>query len=138
MTGAICDQLWRSLQGRFPDPAVTPKLIRKMAEYFYDKVEFGIQDAEDERSFLQWLFRLEVENAIDLRLNVTLISGKNTVISTVEGSGRFKRKKGDFFNMVSPDWLTLNIECSIKVMRRTHFSLTLSNTGSILEWGPSI
>eukprot|EP01054_Gregarina_sp_Poly1_P009120 Gregarina_sp_Poly_1__9119@NODE_55_length_17436_cov_154_331798_g47_i0_p8_GENE_NODE_55_length_17436_cov_154_331798_g47_i0NODE_55_length_17436_cov_154_331798_g47_i0_p8_ORF_typecomplete_len323_score44_19_NODE_55_length_17436_cov_154_331798_g47_i0960910577 len=116
VTSAICDQLWRSLQGRFPDPSVAPKLIRKMADYFYDKIEYGIQDAEDERSFLQWLFRFDVENAIDLRQNTTIQAGKNSALCNVEGSAHLKRRKGDFFNMVSPDVVTLNIECVIKAL----------------------
>eukprot|EP01053_Blabericola_migrator_P002415 Blabericola_migrator_1__2414@NODE_167_length_12152_cov_196_313198_g145_i0_p2_GENE_NODE_167_length_12152_cov_196_313198_g145_i0NODE_167_length_12152_cov_196_313198_g145_i0_p2_ORF_typecomplete_len645_score130_61_NODE_167_length_12152_cov_196_313198_g145_i033185252 len=116
VTGAICDQLWRSLQGRFPDPSVAPKLIKRMADYFYDKIEYGIQDAEDERSFLQWLFRFDVENAIDLRQNTTIQVGKNSVLCNVEGSAHLKRRKGDFFNMVSPDVVTLNIEMVIKAL----------------------
>eukprot|EP01056_Protomagalhaensia_sp_Gyna25_P004239 Protomagalhaensia_sp_Gyna_25__4238@NODE_385_length_3627_cov_157_976031_g296_i0_p1_GENE_NODE_385_length_3627_cov_157_976031_g296_i0NODE_385_length_3627_cov_157_976031_g296_i0_p1_ORF_typecomplete_len322_score51_98_NODE_385_length_3627_cov_157_976031_g296_i08141779 len=116
VTNAICDQLWRSLQGKFPDPSVAPKIIRKMADYFYDKIEYGIQDAEDERSFLQWLFRFDVENAIDLRQNTTINVGKNSVLCNVEGSAHLKRRKGDFFNMVSPDSVTLNIELVIKAL----------------------
>lgn len=115
MTNAICDQLWRSLQGRFPDAAVAPKLIKKMADYFYDKIEYGIQDAEDERTFLQWLFRFDIENAVNLRQSITMTAGKNSVLAIVEGSAHLKRRKGELFNLIKPDSVTLNIECVIKV-----------------------
>lgn len=116
VTNAVSDRLWRVLQGRFPDPGVAPKLIRRMAEYFYDKIEFGIQDAEDERSFIQWLFRFDVENAIDLRQSISLGAGKNTVLANIEGSAHINRKKGDLFNLIGPDVIQVNLECIIKAL----------------------
>lgn len=117
VTNAVSDKLWRALQGRFPDPGVAPKLIKRMAEYFYDKIEYGIQEAEDERSFVQWLFRFDVENAIDLRQSITLGAGKNSVLANIEGSAHINRKKGDLFNLISPDAIHVNLECIIKVSR---------------------
>lgn len=116
VTNAICDQLWRSLQGRFPDAAVAPKLIKKMADYFYDKIEYGIQDAEDERTFLQWVFRFDIENAVNLRQSITMTAGKNSVLANVEGSAHIKRRKGELFNLIKPDSVILNIECVIKAL----------------------
>ena len=131
VSNAICDQLWRSLQGRFPDTQIAPKLIRKMAEYFYDKVEYGIHDAEDERTFLQWLFRFDIENAVNLRQSITMTAGRNSVVANIEGSAHITRMKGDLFNLINPDTVSLNVECTVKALFLNGGQLSAVNEDSL-------
>ncbi|KAH0488304.1 MAG: hypothetical protein KVP17_001189 [Porospora cf. gigantea B] len=109
-------KLTRTLSGRFPDPYLCPKLVKKVAEYFCDKIDEGIDSAEDERSFFQWLLRLEVDNAIDVRVTTSIGSGVNSIIANIEGCAHVSRKKGTLLGLASPDSISLEMDLLVRAL----------------------
>eukprot|EP00917_Polyrhabdina_sp_WS-2016_P001773 GHVP01003685.1.p1 GENE.GHVP01003685.1~~GHVP01003685.1.p1 ORF type:complete len:558 (+),score=91.78 GHVP01003685.1:151-1824(+) len=112
----VSEQLWKPLHGKFPDPQIAPRLVKRVAEYFHDKIEAGVENAEDERSLFQWLFRFDIENAIEIKVTTSLAYGVNSVISNIEGSAHIKRKKGDFMGLWSKDNLLIDLEVVVKAV----------------------
>jgi len=125
VTAAISEHLWKAVHGKFPDPKVAPRLVRKVAEYFFDKIESGVLEAEDERSLLQWLLRFDVENGIDVRVTTSMVVGLNSVIATIEGAAHIRRKKGTLLGLVSKDIIVVDLEVVIKAL--------FLNGGQLLE-----
>ncbi|KAH0473420.1 MAG: uncharacterized protein KVP18_000567 [Porospora cf. gigantea A] len=109
-------KLTRTLSGRFPDPHLSPKLIKKVTEYFCDKIDEGIDSAEDERSFFQWLLRLDVDNAIDVRVTTSIGSGVNSIIANIEGCAYVSRKKGVLLGLASPDSINLEMDLLLRAL----------------------
>lgn len=116
VTAVWSEHLWRPLHGRFPDPSIAPKLIRRLCDYFWNKIEVGIRAAEDERSFLQWLFRFDVENAMDIRVTTSLGAGMNSALANIEGVAHVKRHKGALMGILRPDTLQLDIDLVVKAL----------------------
>eukprot|EP01071_Lankesteria_metandrocarpae_P006163 Lankesteria_metandrocarpae@DN4262_c0_g1_i1.p1 len=116
VTSAISEHLWRAVHGKFPDPKIAPRLVRKVADYLYDKIEGGVQEAEDERSMLQWLMRFDVENGIDVRVTTSMVVGFNSVIANIEGAAHIRRRKGNMMSLVSKDMIMMDVEVVIKAL----------------------
>lgn len=114
---AASEQLWRPLHGKFPDSSgVAPKLVRKISEHLANQIESSIIEAENERSFLQWAFRFDVENTIQVKVSTSLCCGYNSAIANVEGCAEMKRKKGECFSMLSSDTVIVKMDLVIKAL----------------------
>ncbi|EZG56138.1 hypothetical protein GNI_105290 [Gregarina niphandrodes] len=126
VVGAVSDRLRRVLKGRFPDPSIASKLSQKVATTIWEKLERSIQDAEDERTFLQWLLRIDVNTDSDLRMSLSQSDSndRHTIITHVEGSSHVRRQKGELFSLISIDHLEISIDASIKAL--------FLNTGPLL------
>lgn len=112
LTLTLRDQLGRVLGGKFPDAAATTQLIARVTESFYDRVEHGLQDAEDEQTFMHWLLRFDLEHAVSLRHSFVVTTHANLIITSLEGSAQIKLKK----RALAADDVTLNIQLVVKAL----------------------
>lgn len=91
-------------------------MVKKVSEYFFDKIEAGIQQAEGERSLLQWAFRFDVENATEIRVTTSLGVGYNSAIANIEGAAHVRRRKGDLLSLLNPDTVTIDMDIVVKAL----------------------
>lgn len=85
MTDFLASRIQSGISGRIPDPAIVKRVIKKLTDIYWDKIELAANDAEGDRSPVQKMTRVNVSNNISLCESIKASCGSNAIIATMEG-----------------------------------------------------